>query len=1231
LRCVSEDVVLRLLAGEVHDLDRARVTAHLDRCADCLDLIAAVANDADGHPPPERSGPAQRSQLLVRPPQRLGPFEILDTIGSGGMAIVRVGRHAETGEIVAIKQVSDVSARRVAALRREIHTLGRLSHPGVIRVVDHGIVDGVPWYAMERMPGGSLEGRIARLPDGDERTFAAIAPLLASVRDLCDTLAFIHGEGLVHRDLKPRNILFRDDGLPVLIDFGLAAAEHTSSRESVGTWSRPSGTAAFVAPEQLRGDMVDARADLYALGGILHQIVTGEPPRGNWPVDRERPAPLSFAALDGRRPALPPGLDDLIRHLLAPDPRDRVGYARDVAERLDALGIPSRPSPQVPAGRPYLYRARLVGRHAEREALQRLVERCAGGEGGVAFIVGESGIGKTRLAAEIATRAAMHSRLRVVVETVPPSTHANPIPPLSPFKGFLTAVADEVRQASPEETDRLVGTRGQVLSVIEPALAAVPGRGPQVVPPQLSGQAWRERLFASLAETLAAAAARRPLLLVIDDWEWADPLSIDFVEWLGKEFFQRNAVLLLGTYRSDEIGLHVAGRLRAVSSANVELRRLDEQALSAIVSDTLAVVDPPRELVAMLHEEADGNPFVAAEYLRAALVTGQLRRDGRGRWHLESLALPVRSLQDLLERRLGALSAPARALCGFAAVLGRDFDTELLSAAPGLGATDISPALDELVARQILELGGSTEHRFTHDKLREAAYRTLSAADVVSFHRAAALAIEKMRAPEARTLRWAGTLARHFGLGGDLAREGQYRRIAGEQTLRAGAFEDSIVHLSRWLELAASADESVDSLKVRRQLADAYLGIGDGGSARVQLEALVGSVGWASPRGPWRSTWTVIADIGRCLASAAPAALSGRGPTTAQQLALIEAARGHERLASINYVDGKTPAGFANLMRSLAAATRAGSAPELSRAYATLSAAAGIATAHGLAGVLRSRALSAAALSDDPSAGAWTRQMEGVYLAGLGRWQQAISALESAGETWRRLSERRLWTECLALLGATCFHAGDAARAATIREELLSVATSMRNEGWRGWALLARAEERVLAGDHRAALAALDEAARCGSAIRLVERIWMDGLRAKAELAAGKTSEAEQSLARAVAAIRGAGPPVAFHTLEGYASAAEVALAFSRPRGGASSPQARKVARRAISSLVGFARVFPIARARARLLQGDAYASLGQTRRARRLWSKGLACAIALRQGRDAALLRERLGRAVPT
>jgi len=289
--CLEVGTILRLLTGELSPVDHAVAEEHLDGCEDCLDLVAEVARDspqraaiaasevaaAPGPSPASAPGagtPAPPPML----PERFGPFEIVRGRGVriGGMSVVREARDTRTGELVAVKQVRGVEPAAVGALRQEIHALGRFRHPGVVRIIEQGTgADGLPWYAMELIEGETLAARIGRLPPRAAATFADVLPDLQIVRDLCQTLAFLHGEELVHRDLKPANVLIRPNGVPVLVDFGLASRRLDAGRELLEGFRGAAGTPGFVAPEQQDGDLVDARADLFALGRILYQILTG--------------------------------------------------------------------------------------------------------------------------------------------------------------------------------------------------------------------------------------------------------------------------------------------------------------------------------------------------------------------------------------------------------------------------------------------------------------------------------------------------------------------------------------------------------------------------------------------------------------------------------------------------------------------------------------------------------------------------------------------------------------------------------------------------------------------------------------------------------------------------------------------------------------------------------------------------------------------------------------------
>ena len=212
----------------------------------------------------------------VGPPRRFGPYTAAGVLGAGGMGVVYRAVHTTSGERVALKTVAVGSEHELASIRREIHTLRRLRHPGVVRIVAEGVCDGVPWYAMDLLEGETLRTRLERLSARD--LGGPPGPLDLLLRT-AEVLAFVHSEGVVHGDLKPENIFLRPGDRPVLVDFGLAwRVPGPLGREVLEDLSRVTGTPAYMAPEQIRGEPIDARADLYALGCILFELLAGRPP-----------------------------------------------------------------------------------------------------------------------------------------------------------------------------------------------------------------------------------------------------------------------------------------------------------------------------------------------------------------------------------------------------------------------------------------------------------------------------------------------------------------------------------------------------------------------------------------------------------------------------------------------------------------------------------------------------------------------------------------------------------------------------------------------------------------------------------------------------------------------------------------------------------------------------------------------------------------------------------------
>ncbi len=320
-----------------------------------------------------------------------GPYRLIDSVGLGGMAAVY--RAEGPAGIVAVKILhqSAITIDEIKRFRREYLTLARLDHPNIVRVLDAGEVNGYPWIAMQFMSGPDLGGLIEKWktnPPPDR--FEQVERLF---RSICLALAYVHERGIVHRDLKPGNILLGEDGDPRLSDFGVVK-DTESFHTSLTLAGRLVGTVAFMAPEQITGDTLDARADLYSLGAILYTLLTGRRPiiadsfTGYLARQlTENPRPPS--EIDAR---VPRRLERVCMKLLQKDPARRYPSATQVLAALD-----SEDKRQL---LPIHGREDLLGAVLER--VRQLRQRRAGG---VMALIGPVGTGRSRLLAEVAERA----------------------------------------------------------------------------------------------------------------------------------------------------------------------------------------------------------------------------------------------------------------------------------------------------------------------------------------------------------------------------------------------------------------------------------------------------------------------------------------------------------------------------------------------------------------------------------------------------------------------------------------------------------------------------------------------------------------------------------------------------------------------------------------------------------------------------------------------------------
>jgi serine/threonine protein kinase/predicted ATPase len=1241
------------------------------------------------------SRPAESSSVGVPTAgDQIGAYKLVEPLGRGGVALVFRAVHETTGRVVALKTVRMASEGFLASVRREIDALGRLRHPGVVNILDGGVFEGRPWYTMELLRGGTLrEHYVTRLHSrvsettersgseyaaetlesgsrsGDRRGPVLAASALGSspvagrrlvfgpdslwllgvIRRLCEPLAYIHGEGFVHRDLKPSNVFVRTDATPVLMDFGLVwMLQEEGGRAVLSIDAARGGTIVYMAPEQARGEKMDARGDLFSLGCMLYEAITGELP---FPAQTRR----DLVAAHGRAvvspsqvaEGVPAELDALVMGLLQPQPRDRIGHANDVAAVLaNITGAHDAPS-SGPKAKAYLYRPEIVGRGAAIDGVVGKLAGLSAGHGALALVSGESGIGKTSFVAEVARRADAGG-IRVVTSEctavgVAAGRGVRQGGPLYPLARLLHAVGERCVAGGASATAALLGERAKILAATEPSLRHLPGIEALPEPAEVPGEAARRRLIDAMAETLSVFGADRPTLVVVDDLQWADDLTLAFLAGLSERYFQQNPVFILGTYRSEEVTTELEQIAAPPWVETLRLDRLDAAAIGTMSAEMLGLRRASQTLTAFLTAESSGNPFFVAEYLRAAVDASLLFRDASGRWQQaggeivpDRLGLPG-NLQALVTRRLESLTEPARRLAEVAAVLGREIETEVLGAlAVEVGAvadeSGFDGALRDLLVRQVLETTGGISVRFVHDKLREITYEGLPESRQRVLHGAAARLLEQ-RSQQQGTLDAAvAGLALHFEKAGDLQKALACFDRAAEAAHRMHANLEAFRLLERARALEAAVPMPTPPLQRARRERMFGLNALALGNVHQALGSLMEAAAIANR--PWPSRRPEI--FLRCLQAFGgevvrrwlPRLADAPKAVGAERELLLEAARAYERLTVVNYMaTGDLLAVVLASSVNIDLAERAGGASsERALGYAAFASMCSLVPLDGVARAYGSRAVRVASEAGDTGTQSWVLVNMGLVHLQAGRWTENADSLEEARDISRKMGFSRRWEEATSQLSTAFMLRGDYHKAESLTDELIA-SIERADPQSKCWAIVRQAELALIRGDTAAAVELAREGERfCQNGLGFAEWIYTLGPLALATLRAGDALAARTAADLGASwAAKGSAP--IFYNVYALAAIAEVYLALWAASAGPERTKLEQASRRAVKRLQLLGRSISIAAPRAFLWRGIAAAKLDRKpARAARLIKKSIEAARRLSMPYDEAMALATMG-----
>ncbi len=813
-----------------------------------------------------------KEEGLTRGTTFAGRYEIIESLGTGGMGKVYRAYDNKVKEEIAIKLLKPEISQNEKVIERfsnEIRLSRKITHKNVCRMHDLNEAEGTQYITMEYVPGEDLKSFLKRVGHLPLRKAINIG------RQVCEGLAEAHSLGVIHRDLKPQNIMVDKSGNPKIMDFGIA---RLLKAEGITGEGAIIGTPEYMSPEQVEGKETDQRSDIYSLGVVLYEMLTGKVPfegESTFSIalkHREETPPHPQEL----NPELSPELSAVILKCMAKEKEKRYQSALELIRELDAFEKgtevrtaeiePQRPTfldeeKQVEEEKPVF-----VARESELERLNTFLERSLSGGGQVVFVTGEAGSGKTALIQEFARRA-QEAHTDLIVASGKCNAHTGIGDPYLPFMEILSLLTGDVETRwaagtiSKEHAQRLWGLIPQTVNALldcGPDLINifVPGApllsraeaftaGPTewkirlkrlverkaMLPPDSSLQ--QSDLFEQYTRMLVAVAREKPLLLVLDDLQWIDAGSASLLFHLCRRV-TGNRILVAGSYRPDEVVLGRGDARHPLETIVYELKRdFGDIELEVGKTETREFVDAYIDTEPNLLEEnfretifkqTKGHPLFTVELLKEMQNRDLLIKDEQGRWiqgpDLDWKTLPAR-VDAVIEERIRRLNENERETLTLASVEGEEFTAEVLAQLQDVEIRKLIRLLSgELDRRHHLVAAKGIRHLknlhlslylFRHILFQRYLYNNLDEIERTHLHADVGRILENIYGEQNEEV--SVQLARHFQEAGVLDKAVEYLHKAGKRAVHLSANEEAIVHYSKALELLEKLPETPERVQ----------------------------------------------------------------------------------------------------------------------------------------------------------------------------------------------------------------------------------------------------------------------------------------------------------------------------------------------------------------------------------------------------------------------------------
>lgn len=686
--------------------------------------------------------------------EALGNYPIVKKIGEGGMGRIYLVRDHDDTFWAAKEYKGDLTrSLLVHRFRREFRALQALDHPAIVKVKNLEYTQNQIFFLMEYINGTSMDMVIKQVQARDSEW---IKKVLLWMRYLCEPLQYIHSKNMVHRDLKPGNIMIMDSSADTplkLLDFGVI---HWSLADTILTEKHTFfGSLRYMAPEQITNEAIDLRSDLYSMGVILYEALTGRPP---FIIDN----PLLLMNMHQTHDPLPPRrlnpyisepLQNLVLTLLFKRPDDRPGSAIEIANWIDQILTgnlyDNRELIRATLGIGNVFHPDFFGRNAEIAQLMNSWNLAEKGQTQICTISGDAGIGKTRLINRLLSRPEMASL---------PICRGEFFADGAIHSGFIQALKSGNKILQNRKKLYLVNSkRTEPIEDIENHFKSM------ILELEIKSDTSKassslQAKAARLLEAFRKLAETKPLFLVLDNIHFAGNSDLVLLKNIIEQYeimlekHEQKGLYFILAYRqeSNDVSDSFAQFLKWLNETpyrvDIPLKGLSEQAVAGMIQSMLGRIPPP-SLSHSIFRDSGGNPLLVIELVKN--MQEQLSSDFIDElvFEQETIAISIDDrLVGLLVKRLDQLVVEAKDVLMASAVLGMIFRADELEQVCGLPDHTFLDQLDLLIRNRIIEedIYQPDFYRFSHAQLQDTILKKFSVAEKIELHRRCIDVLERL-------------------------------------------------------------------------------------------------------------------------------------------------------------------------------------------------------------------------------------------------------------------------------------------------------------------------------------------------------------------------------------------------------------------------------------------------------------------------------------------------------